>query len=523
MPWREALEAPLPDRVRRSGGGDGLLPRASARRWGRRTSCAATSAARPPTCRSSSRASRSWTNTFELEHDLIINALSTEISSVGAGGGSIVSISPSGDVLVGPGERGRRAGAGLLRPGRRAADGDRRLPAHGHPRPGRLRRRRGAPRLRPRVEGVRGAGVAAVGRAADRVRVPHRGEQHRRGGHEHRDPPRRRPARLHRCWPTARPARCCCRRRSSCCTSSRSSSRRTPGSFSALGLLSTDLVYSDSRSSLRRALARRRAADRGALRGDGGGTARARRGRRRRLGPAQLRRPPLRPELGDAVHRAFRTARSTGETIERDGRVVPRGVRAALRQHASRSRCRASPTASQLVVAGRQGRVHRRRGRRRGAAADPDRASCATTATSRCRRASTPARSCRPALPCRVPRSSARGCRPRSCAPGRSARSARSASSSSVASRRRTDHDPHPRPRRAGLRGALRLRSLHRDRPVEPLRLRRRAHVQPAPHDGVLADPARLLRLRRHGHRSAEQRLPHAGGVATRSSCSRAR
>ena len=33
-------------------------------------------------------------NTFELEHDLIINALSTEISSVGAGGGSIVSISP---------------------------------------------------------------------------------------------------------------------------------------------------------------------------------------------------------------------------------------------------------------------------------------------------------------------------------------------------------------------------------------------------------------------------------------------
>ena len=46
-------------------------------------------------------------NTFELEHDLIINALSTEISSVGAGGGSIVSISHSGDVHVGP----RSAGA----------------------------------------------------------------------------------------------------------------------------------------------------------------------------------------------------------------------------------------------------------------------------------------------------------------------------------------------------------------------------------------------------------------------------
>jgi N-methylhydantoinase A len=45
-------------------------------------------------------------NTFELEHDLVINALATEISSVGAGGGSIVSISPSGDVVVGPASAG---------------------------------------------------------------------------------------------------------------------------------------------------------------------------------------------------------------------------------------------------------------------------------------------------------------------------------------------------------------------------------------------------------------------------------
>ena len=49
-------------------------------------------------------------NTFELEHDLIINALSTEISSVGAGGGSIVSISPAGDVVVGPGSAGSDPG-----------------------------------------------------------------------------------------------------------------------------------------------------------------------------------------------------------------------------------------------------------------------------------------------------------------------------------------------------------------------------------------------------------------------------
>ena len=45
-------------------------------------------------------------NTFELEHDLVINALSVEISSVGAGGGSIVSISASGDVTVGPASAG---------------------------------------------------------------------------------------------------------------------------------------------------------------------------------------------------------------------------------------------------------------------------------------------------------------------------------------------------------------------------------------------------------------------------------
>jgi N-methylhydantoinase A len=49
-------------------------------------------------------------NTFELEHDLIINALSTEVSSVGAGGGSIVSISPSGDVRVGPESAGAEPG-----------------------------------------------------------------------------------------------------------------------------------------------------------------------------------------------------------------------------------------------------------------------------------------------------------------------------------------------------------------------------------------------------------------------------
>ncbi|HKE80549.1 MAG TPA: hydantoinase/oxoprolinase family protein [Solirubrobacteraceae bacterium] len=49
-------------------------------------------------------------DTFEIEHDLVINALSTEVSSVGAGGGSIVSISPSGDVRVGPESAGSDPG-----------------------------------------------------------------------------------------------------------------------------------------------------------------------------------------------------------------------------------------------------------------------------------------------------------------------------------------------------------------------------------------------------------------------------
>jgi N-methylhydantoinase A len=40
--------------------------------------------------------------TFELEPDLLVNALSVELGTLGAGGGSIVSISPSGEVRVGP-------------------------------------------------------------------------------------------------------------------------------------------------------------------------------------------------------------------------------------------------------------------------------------------------------------------------------------------------------------------------------------------------------------------------------------
>ena len=100
-------------------------------------------------------------NTFELEHDLIINALSVEISSVGAGGGSIVC-----DLAVRrrhgrARQRRLRPRARLLRPRRHRADRHGRLPADGHPRPGRLRRRRDAARRGARPASVRVARHAA--------------------------------------------------------------------------------------------------------------------------------------------------------------------------------------------------------------------------------------------------------------------------------------------------------------------------------------------------------------------------
>ena len=48
--------------------------------------------------------------TFEIEHDLIVNALSNDISSIGAGGGSLVAISPTGDITVGPESAGADPG-----------------------------------------------------------------------------------------------------------------------------------------------------------------------------------------------------------------------------------------------------------------------------------------------------------------------------------------------------------------------------------------------------------------------------
>lgn len=49
-------------------------------------------------------------DSFDIEWDLTVNALSTEISSVGAGGGSIVSVSSAGDLVVGPASAGATPG-----------------------------------------------------------------------------------------------------------------------------------------------------------------------------------------------------------------------------------------------------------------------------------------------------------------------------------------------------------------------------------------------------------------------------
>jgi N-methylhydantoinase A len=48
--------------------------------------------------------------TFELEHDLVINALSNEVNSLGAGGGSIIWIKDTGEIAVGPDSAGADPG-----------------------------------------------------------------------------------------------------------------------------------------------------------------------------------------------------------------------------------------------------------------------------------------------------------------------------------------------------------------------------------------------------------------------------
>ncbi|TCK26768.1 hydantoinase/oxoprolinase family protein [Pseudonocardia endophytica] len=48
--------------------------------------------------------------TFELEHDLIVNSLAIDVSSIGAGGGSLVTVGSAGEIQVGPGSAGAEPG-----------------------------------------------------------------------------------------------------------------------------------------------------------------------------------------------------------------------------------------------------------------------------------------------------------------------------------------------------------------------------------------------------------------------------
>ena len=186
-------------------------------------------------------------DTFEIEHDLVINALSTEVSSVGAGGGSIVSISPSGDVRVGPESAGSDPGPACYGRGGTAptltdacllmgildpagfAGGEMRLDPE-------LARRAfealDTPlSLEQRVSFAYRLAVANIAEEVD----------------QRRRPPRRRPARLHaRGLRRRRPDAAARRARAAGGAADRHPA--APGPVLGLGLLSTDLVYYESRS-----------------------------------------------------------------------------------------------------------------------------------------------------------------------------------------------------------------------------------------------------------------------------------
>src|SRR5262249_6022358 len=52
-----------------------------------------------------------WVNDiFEIEWDLVVTTLSTEVVTLGAGGGSLVTVGRSGELLVGPGSAGADPG-----------------------------------------------------------------------------------------------------------------------------------------------------------------------------------------------------------------------------------------------------------------------------------------------------------------------------------------------------------------------------------------------------------------------------
>ena len=335
--------AAVPDRVLRSGGGhDVERPPRRARSATRNLICADVGGT--STDISPGDDGQPFVNdTFELEHDLLVNALSTEISSVGAGGGSIVSITAGGRD---PG-RSRRAPAPTpARPcygrgGTEPTMTDAFL-LMGILDPGRLRRRRDAPRLGARAR-RRSRRSTRRCRSSERVAYAYRiaVAQHRRGDHRRRDPPRRRPARLHAGGLRRRRADAAAGALDQLQRAARDRVPPHPGLFSALGLLSSDLVYADSRSAymvLTPDAARRRSttvferdgarAARAALGTDGG--------RRSSCAAASTAGCSARP--GRRRSSRSPAARSAASTMRADDRELPRRLRA-----------RATATASTLV------------------------------------------------------------------------------------------------------------------------------------------------------------------------------
>jgi N-methylhydantoinase A len=109
LPWNEALQQPY--KILFAGPAAGT---ASCRRLGHEigeTSLICCDVGGTSTDVSLIQGGESFTNdSFEIEHDFVISALSTEVSSVGAGGGSLVAANEAGDITVGPASAGAYPG-----------------------------------------------------------------------------------------------------------------------------------------------------------------------------------------------------------------------------------------------------------------------------------------------------------------------------------------------------------------------------------------------------------------------------
>jgi N-methylhydantoinase A len=105
LPWREALRAPYRILFAGPAAGTAACQRLSLAMNAPRLICCDVGGTSTDVSLVIDGAS--FTNdSFEIEHDLVISALSTELASVGAGGGSIVAITPAADITVGPASAG---------------------------------------------------------------------------------------------------------------------------------------------------------------------------------------------------------------------------------------------------------------------------------------------------------------------------------------------------------------------------------------------------------------------------------